>query len=277
MKEKIRKILFVIFLVIFIISMIYIITYLYTMKKDEKDLSVLQNMMSVKNKEEINNTLQIDENENIVENNQEISTNLAKVENLKKLQAEYADIVAWLEIENSSINYPVLQGKDNDYYLYKNYKGVYSRNGSIFLDYRYDFSKENQNFFVYGHNNNDQMMFNELIKYSEEEYYKSHQNISLITNQTVEQYEIVAVFKSEIFNKDVTDVFKYYKYLEFETEEKFNEFINNCKEKSLYKIDKDAEYGDKILTLSTCEYSKPNGRFVVVATLKQEVENMENK
>ena len=277
MKEKFRKFLFVVFLVIFIISMIYIITYLYTMKKDEKDLRILQNVMNTEIEEEVNNTLQIDENENIVKNNQEVNTNLAKVENLKKLQAEYPDIVAWLEIENSSINYPVLQGKDNDYYLYKNYKGVYSRNGSIFLDYRYDFSKENQNFFVYGHNNNDQIMFNELIKYSEEEYYKSHQNISLITNQTVEQYEIVAVFKSEIFNKDVNNVFKYYKYLEFETEEKFDEYINNCKEKSLYKIDKNAEYGDKILTLSTCEYSKPNGRFVVVATLKQEVENLENK
>lgn len=273
MKEKIRKFLFVVFLVIFIISMIYIITYLYTMKKDEKDLSVLQNVMSTEIEEEVNNTLQIDENENIAENNKEVNTNLAKVENLKKLQAEYTDIVAWLEIENSSINYPVLQGKDNDYYLYKNYKGLYSRNGSIFLDYRYDFSKENQNFFVYGHNNNDQMMFNELIKYSEEEYYKSHQNVSLITNQTVEQYEIIAVFKSEIFNKDVNNVFKYYKYLEFETEEKFNEFINCCKEKSLYKIDKGAKYGDKILTLSTCEYSKPNGRFVVAAALKQEVEN----
>lgn len=277
MKEKFRKLLFVVFLVIFIISMIYIITYLYTMKKDEKDLRILQNVMNTEIEEEVNNTLQIDENENIVKNNQEVNTNLAKVENLKKLQAEYPDIVAWLEIENSSINYPVLQGKDNDYYLYKNYKGVYSRNGSIFLDYRYDFSKENQNFFVYGHNNNDQMMFNELIKYSEEEYYKSHENISLITNQTVEQYEIVAVFKSEIFNKDVNNVFKYYKYLEFETEEKFDEYINNCKEKSLYKIDKNVEYGDKILTLSTCEYSKPNGRFVVVATLKQEVENLENK
>lgn len=277
MKEKFRKFLFVVFLVIFIISMIYIITYLYTMKKDENDIRILQNVMNTEIEEEVNNTLQIDENENIVKNNQEVNTNLAKVENLKKLQAEYPDIVAWLEIENSSINYPVLQGKDNDYYLYKNYKGVYSRNGSIFLDYRYDFSKENQNFFVYGHNNNDQMMFNELIKYSEEEYYKSHENISLITNQTVEQYEIVAVFKSEIFNKDVNNVFKYYKYLEFETEEKFDEYINNCKEKSLCKIDKNAEYGDKILTLSTCEYSKPNGRFVVVATLKEEVENLENK
>lgn len=268
MKEKIKKFLFVIFFATFIISMIYIITYLYTMKKDEKDLSVIQNMMNVEIKEEINNTYQT--KENVLENNQKVNTSIAKVENLRKLQAEYTDIVAWLEIENSSINYPVLQGKDNDYYLYKNYKGTSSRNGSIFLDYRYDFDKENQNFLVYGHNNNDQMMFNELIKYSDEEYYKSHQNIFLITNQETEQYEIIAVFKSEIFNKDVTDVFKYYKYLEFETKDKFDEFINNCKDKSLYKIDKNAEYGDKILTLSTCEYSKPNGRFVVVAVLKQD-------
>lgn len=270
MKEKIKKFLFVIFFVVFIISMIYIIAYLYTMKKDERDLNVIQNMMSVDVKENENNNFQTKENENIVENNQKINTSMSKVENLKKLQSEYADIVAWLEIENSSINYPVLQGKDNDYYLYKNYKGVYSRNGSIFLDYRYDFTKKNQNFFVYGHNNNDQMMFNELIKYSDEEYYKSHPNISLITNQEVEQYEIISVFKSEIFSKDVTNVFKYYKYLEFETEKEFNEFINNCKEESLYKIDKNAKYGDKILTLSTCEYSKPNGRFVVIAVLKQD-------
>lgn len=276
MKEKIRKFLFVVFLIIFIISMIYIVSYLYTMKKDEKDLNELQSMMNIETKEVSTKPIEATENENIEEKNQDVNKNIIKLENFKKLQSENSNIVAWLEIENSSINYPVLQGNDNDYYLYKNYKGEYSRNGSIFLDYRYDFEEDNQNFFVYGHNNNDQMMFNELINYQNEEYFKSHKNITLITNQDVEDYEIIAVFKSEIFNKDITNVFKYYNYMDFETEEKFNEYINNCKQKSLYKTEMTPEYGDKILTLSTCEYSKPNGRFVVVAHLKQSIENSNN-
>ncbi len=278
MKEKIRKFLFITFLIIFIISMIYIVTYLYTMIKDEKELSVLQDIMNSEINEDISlNIVKTSENEIIANKNEDIDKLDNKIENFKKLQNEYSDIVAWLEIENTQINYPVLQGKDNDYYLYKNYKGQYSRNGSIFLDYRYDFSKDNQNFFVYGHNNNDQMMFNELLKYSEEEFYNSHKKISLITAKEIEDYEIISVFKSEIFSKDINNVFKYYNYINFESEDKFNKYINNCKEKSLYKIESLPKYGDKILTLSTCEYSKPNGRFVVVAYLKQDVEILENK
>ena len=170
MKEKIRKFLAIVFLLIFIISITYIIAYFYTTYKNETNLKELQSIM---------NTVRVVENKNIASENEpqnansyevnQEKNNNAKIENFKELKKLYSNIVAWIEIENTTINYPIMQSNDNDYYLYRNYKNEYSRYGSIFLDYKYDFSKDSQNFLIYGHNNNDEMMFNELLKYQEKE------------------------------------------------------------------------------------------------------------
>ena len=174
---------------------------------------------------------------------------------LKELQKENSDIVAWIEIEDSEINYPVLQGKDNEYYMTHTYKKEYSKDGSLFLDKKYDWNKPSSNLLIYGHNNiGSKEMFVDLMKYQDEEYYNSHKTIRFTTAKEDAEYEIIAVFKSRVYYKSETDVFRYYFFIDAENEQQFNEYVQNSKEASLYNIKATAEYGDQLLTLSTCSY-----------------------
>ena len=185
---------------------------------------------------------------------------------LKELQKENSDIVAWIEIEDSKINYPVLQGEDNDYYMTHTYKKEYSKDGSLFLDKNYDWNKPSSNLLIYGHNNiGSKEMFVDLMKYEDEEYYNNHKTIRFTTAEEDAEYEIIAVFKSRVYYKSEKDVFRYYFFIDAENEQEFNEYVQNSKESSLYNIEATAEYGDQLLTLSTCSYHTEDGRFAVVA------------
>jgi len=185
---------------------------------------------------------------------------------LEELQKENSDIVAWLQIEDSNINYPVLQGRDNSYYMTHNYKKQYSIDGSLFLDKDYDWSLPSSNLLIYGHNNRgSKEMFVDLLNYKNEDYYKTHKTIRFTTNEEDAEYEIISVFLSRVYYKSETNVFRYYYFINAENEEEFNEYVKNSKKASLYDIEASAEYGDQLLTLSTCEFSQEDGRLAVVA------------
>jgi len=185
---------------------------------------------------------------------------------LKELQKENSDIVAWIEIEDSKINYPVLQGTDNEYYMTHTYEKEYSKEGSLFLDKNYDWNKPSTNLLIYGHNNiGSKEMFVDLMKYEDEEYYNNHKTIRFTTAKEDAEYEIIAVFKSRVYYKSEKDVFRYYFFIDAQNEQEFNEYVQNSKEASLYDIEATAEYGDQLLTLSTCSYHTEDGRFAVVA------------
>lgn len=185
---------------------------------------------------------------------------------LKELQKENSDIVGWLEIEGTNINYPVLQSDDNEYYMTHTYKKEYSRDGSLFLDKDYDWDLPSTNLLIYGHNNRRSTeMFVELLKYKDEEFYNEHKTIRFTTAEEDAEYEIISAFLSRVYYKSETNVFRYYYFINAENEEEFNDFVENSKKASLYEIEATAEYGDQLITLSTCEYSQEDGRFAVVA------------
>ena len=183
-----------------------------------------------------------------------------------ELQKENSEIVGWLEIEGTNINYPVLQGINNDYYLTHNYKHEKVSGGSLFLDTAYDFSIPSSNLLIYGHNNiGSSEMFADLMNYKNESYYSTHKKIRLTTNVEDAEYEIISVFLSKVYYKSEKDVFRYYYFINAENESQFNEYVKNSKEASLYDIEATAQYGDQLLTLSTCEYSQKDGRLAIVA------------
>ena len=201
-----------------------------------------------------------------------ISTNVLEedaqnevIDTVKELQNENADVKAWIKINDTNINYPVVQTNDNDYYLYRNYRKENSNYGSIFIDKNSDIENTNSNIIMYVHNMKDGSMFGDLLKYEDEEYYNNHKYIEFVTNTNSSTYEIIAVFKFRIFYKNEKDVFRYYYYTDLDTEEDYNYYIDNCKQLSLYDTGVNAEYGEQIITLITCEYSSENGRMVVVA------------
>lgn len=220
---------------------------------------IYKNMQEDKEQEEI-----FEELENIVTTNE---TNEEKEQqednvNLNKLYKINNDIVGWLKIENTNINYPVMQTKDRpDYYLRKNFYKEYSVFGTPYIDENCDMENGN-NLIIYGHHINGNKMFGELENYKNEEYYNKHKFIKFYTLNEKAEYEIISVFKTTVYNDKG---FKYYQYYNLEDEREFETFINKCKELSLYDTQKIAKYGEKLLTLSTCEYSQNNGRLVVVA------------
>ncbi len=196
----------------------------------------------------------------------EATERMLKVE---KLQEENEDIVGWIEIEDTNISYPVLQGKDNEYYLNHNYKKEKSQKGSVFLDANYDWSIPSNNLIIYGHNIVNDLMFKDLLKYANEEFYKEHPVIRFTTKENDGEYEIISAFKSKVFNKSDTNVFRYYNFINAETEEEYNEFVENAKKVSLYDIEETTEYGDELMTLITCSYHTTDGRFVVIGREKK--------
>ena len=188
---------------------------------------------------------------------------------VKKLKQENNDIVGWLQIDGTNINYPVLQGKDNDYYLKHNFKHKYISTGSIFLDKDYDWNKPSSNLLIYGHRNKVGLMFDELIKYKDEAFYKEHKTIRFTTADEDAEYEIMSAFKSRVYYTDETDVFRYYYFIDSRNETEYDEYVTNCKKSSLYDTGVTAKYGEQLITLSTCDYEQENGRFVVVAVKRK--------
>lgn len=116
-----------------------------------------------------------------------------------------------------------------------------------------------------GHYMEDGQMFSDLWKYKEKDFYDYNSTIKIVMGEIENEYEIIFVFKSRVFYQDETDVFRYYNYYSFENENKYNEYINNCRKNQLYDTGKTAIYGEQIITLITCEYSQENGRIVIVA------------
>ena len=184
---------------------------------------------------------------------------------LEELQKEISDIIGWIAIPGTNINYPVLQTIDNSFYLTHDFKKEYSENGSIFLDKDFDLEKPSTNYLIYGHRNKNGQMFDDLINYKKEEFYKKHPTIQFTTSKESSEYEIIAVFLSRVYYKYETNVFRYYDFIDADTWEDFDNYVNNCKEAALYDVGKTAKYGDQLLTLSTCEYSQTDGRLAIVA------------
>ena len=173
-------------------------------------------------------------------------------------------LMGWLKIDDTNIDYPVMQTSDNTYYLDHNYNQEYDKNGSIFLDYNCSVYPRSTNMIVYGHHMKSGNMFGNLQKYAKESYGKKHSVITFDTIYEKAQYQVMYVFRSQVYNEDDI-VFKYYQFIEANSETEFNSYMQEMSELSLYDTGVTAEFGDSLLTLSTCDSSQTDGRFVVVA------------
>ena len=278
-EKRIHVITYLLLSILIVLSIIYIINF-FLLKQEAKEQSELLSTIDIYEKENANKVAQNileDEEKNVEEELEEkgktISTENSiekqkqateRMLQVKELQGQNPDIIGWLEIENTNINYPVLQGTDNSYYMTHNYKKENSKNGSIFLNADYNWNIPSNNFLIYGHNLGNGMMFQELLKYEKERFYQEHPIIRFTTTEEDAKYEIVSVFKSRVYYKSEKNVFRYYYFINSQSEEKYNQFVKNAKNASIYSIDVTANYGDQLITLSTCSYYVQDGRFAVV-------------
>jgi len=172
------------------------------------------------------------------------------------------DLIGWISIDGTKINYPVMQTKDRpNFYLKHNFEKQYSDYGVPYVSETCDIDISD-NTIIYGHHMKNGTMFNSLESYKSKEFYESHKIIRFDTLGGYGEYEIIAVFKTVAYSDKG---FKYYQFDNAADETAFNKYVARCKELSFYDTGLSAEYGDKLITLSTCEYSNQNGRLVVVA------------
>lgn len=203
-----------------------------------------------------------------VENNEDTPKVTERMLQVQELQKENQDIVGWIEIPDTNINYPVLQGTDNEYYINHNYKHEKTSKGSIFLNKDYNWETPSCNLLIYGHNMKNGEMFQDLLNYSSKTYYQEHPIIRFTTANEDAEYEIMSAFKSRVYYKSEENVFRYYNFLDAETEEEYNNFVTNAKTSSLYDTGISAQYKDPLITLITCSYHVQDGRFVVIGRKK---------
>lgn len=175
------------------------------------------------------------------------------------------DMAGWLQIPGTVIDYPIMwTPQDENYYLYRDFEGNENKNGCLILDTDSSVNPLTTNLIIHGHNMRSGAMFGNLTDYEDENYYKDHKQITLYTEECQRNYEVIAVFRSQVFKK-TDSVFKFYKFFQADTEEEFDDFYQNIKAMSLYDTGVTAQYGDHFITLSTCVYHVEQGRFVVVA------------
>lgn len=175
------------------------------------------------------------------------------------------DMAGWLVIPGTVIDYPIMWTPDDEnYYLYRDFNKADNANGCLILDTDSSLNPLTTNLIIHGHNMKSGAMFGNLTDYENEDYYKEHKQIILYTEECQHNYEVIAVFRSQVYKKS-DDVFKFYKFFEANSEEEFNDFYDNIKKLSIYDTGVSAEFGDNFITLSTCVYHVTNGRFVVVA------------
>ncbi|MDQ0061594.1 class B sortase [Paenibacillus harenae] len=182
----------------------------------------------------------------------------------RELYERNPDIVGWLKIDGTRIEYPIMLNlQDAEYYLNHDFDKKKSKSGLPFLDAH---SRINGSdiLLIHGHHMKSGTMFADLLEYKKESFYKEHATFRFSTLYEKEEYEIVAVILSKVYRKS-DDVFKYYQIEKASTPAEFDSYVQNIKKLALYDTGVTARYGDKLIVLSTCEYSTENGRLAVVA------------
>ena len=178
------------------------------------------------------------------------------------LHEKNPDCIFWITIPETVIDYPVMYHPgEKDYYLHRDFYGNYLASGTLYLAENCD-SESSDNLIVYGHHMQNGSMFAHLDKYKSEDFFKKHPQIILQTLQGEEIYRILAAFTTPVYTGHD---FTYYSFTHAQSEKEYLSFVEACLSRSLYDTGTTAAYGQRLLTLSTCEYSQENGRMVIVA------------
>jgi sortase B len=180
-----------------------------------------------------------------------------RTEKIETLSGKNPNFRFWVKVDNTNIDYPVVQSDNNEYYLEKDFYNKPSNSGSIFMDYRDN--DDSQNIILYGHNMRNKTMFNNLLKFKDKNFFNENNKIRVINDGKEYIYEVFSVYTIDAG----------YDYLipNFSNSESFNKYISDIKNKSLFKSNLNLNENDHIITLSTCSYEFKDARTVVHAKL----------
>lgn len=253
--KKSQVILLFCFAALFCVSVVQVLRILGGLQEEEKEFAALS-AYRAERQAESPGPAGTSETSETGEDGQKL---LASYESLYQ---KNPDLAGWLCIDGTKLNYPVMYTpEDPEYYLYRSFSGEKSVSGVPFIGA--GSSPDGTNITIYGHNMKNGTMFAALLKYAGEDFWREHPVIRFDNLYEEHTYEVVGAFYSKVSDQD--GIFNYYQYPELNTPELFEEYYRQVKAASLYDTGVEAEYGDQLLTLSTCSYHTKDGRFVVVA------------
>ncbi len=174
---------------------------------------------------------------------------------LSKINPDY---IAWIKVENTNIDYPVVQSEDNEYYLTHDFNKNYLASGSIFMDYRNDFEND-KSILIYGHHMRNKTMFGEVLNFKKEEFFKENNLITIEYKGKTYTYEVFSTFVADL-SKDNLKV-------SFDDDEDYQDYIDYLKDRSLFDSDIEVSTNDRIITLYTCSYEFKGARTLAHAKL----------
>lgn len=190
---------------------------------------------------------------------------VAILEQYDILYSMYPDLVGWLKIEDTPIDYPVMQDRTGkEYYLKHDFEGRDDNKGSLFVSADAKVDPRDQNLVIFGHNVSDGSQFGELDRYLDKTFYKKHKTITFDTIYETGTYQVVAVVKTHVKTED-EEGFRYYWFRNYKNRSQFQDLLDFVEENQLYDTGEHLSYGDTTIMLSTCEYTVNNGRLVVIA------------
>ena len=180
------------------------------------------------------------------------------------LYSKNKKLIGWVKIADTNIDYPVMQTVDNEYYLTHDFDQKKDKNGCIFMDKDCDVINRSTNLIIYGHHMQSGAMFGHLDKYTDESFFQEHQTFQFDTIYEKGTYQVVYVFKAQVLAEDEI-AFKYYQFIDANSEEEFNSNMAAMAEMSMYDTGVTPPYGSELVTLSTCDRTQgAEGRLVVV-------------
>lgn len=236
-----KKIANVILVAILIFSSFQIANKLMDYKKSEELYSEMQDIVTSTEKNNIENP----------------EDNINTYEKLKAINPEYT---FWVEVENTNISYPVVQGNDNSYYLKKDFNKENNSAGTIFMDSLNNFEVDS-NTVLYGHNMKNKTMFNNVTLFKKKDFFNQNNKIKIKHDKEEKEYTY------EVFSVYHSDNSFDYNMVKFGQGYTFEDFIDDIKEKSIYKKDIEITENDKIITLSTCSYEFKGAKTTIHAKL----------
>ena len=186
------------------------------------------------------------------------------LEGLRQLQALNPDFAAWLHIDDTLIDYPVMKSPESDpeFYLHRDFDKNESSSGCLFVGA--GCTIDSDAFIVYGHNMSNGTMFGELDSYADYDYADGHQVIVLATPSEVRHYRVFASFQSRIYAEGESGL-RYYDQVGWLSQDDYDELVGTVRAMSEIDIKNAPTYPQQLLFLSTCSYHTDEGRFVVVA------------
>lgn len=260
-----NRIIRIICIVIALVSFGYVIWYYYQMKRTQEDVASLSKRVEAPISD--HRVVPIEEAEPEKEA-EEVDWEAQVLPEFESLLTKNQNIIGWITIDGTNINYPVMKSLvgNGSYYLNHNFDQQEDRNGSLFMDDRCDVIKPTVNYIIYGHNMKSGAMFGNLDEYKKESYYRAHPTVTFNTIYDYGTYTVMAAFESKVY-RDNDIGFRYYDFIDPADELEFMTGVDNIKALSMYETGVTAQWGDRLLLLSTCDYEQDNGRFVVVCKL----------